>query len=87
MWVFGSHSDSRTDDISISQRDLLASKLLEIGKSALRTVREAETTSEKPQFQNAVTWLQKAFSIVEGGPETEQVDSQRLKVSIHLRAM
>ncbi|KAI0697156.1 hypothetical protein BC835DRAFT_1413864 [Cytidiella melzeri] len=61
------------------QRESLACKLLEIGKAILRNVREAETGSD---YQNALKWLQKAFSIAETSTEAADAGSQSLKRSI-----
>ena len=63
------------------QRVGLAAKLLDIGRSVLKTVREAPLGTGQPHAgQAAVKWLQKAFSFVELSDETTTTGMKDLKV-------
>ncbi|KAI0802995.1 hypothetical protein BC629DRAFT_1284035 [Irpex lacteus] len=66
----------------LSKRELLAAKLLEIGKAVLRNIREAEAGTEKTLYHTAIRWLQKAFYITETSAEDAEMVSQELKHSI-----
>lgn len=48
------------------QRELLAAKLLEIGKSILRgNSGEASGSGDGVKAQDAVRWMQKAYNVIE----------------------
>ena len=62
------------------QRESLAIKFLEIGKTILRSVRDTDASSEKIHCQNGIKWLQKAFSVVELCTEPDKGPVYDLKV-------
>lgn len=72
------HRDLKVNNIL--KRELLAAKLLEIGKAVLRNIREAEAGTEKTLYHTAIRWLQKAFYITETSAEDAEMVSQELKV-------
>jgi hypothetical protein len=69
--------------ILFSQRELLASKILEIGKSALKhSIRQGNSAIEKNGVRNldAVRWLQKAFAMTEQLDDSATPSIAELKV-------
>jgi hypothetical protein len=63
------------------QRELLAVKLLEIGKSILRAnPGEANSTGDGVHAQDAVQWMQKAYNMIEQLGDSETAGMAELKV-------
>ena len=58
----------------------LASKLLEIGKSLLRSPTEKRPSVEPGRAQDSVKWIQRAFSLMESVESAETLEITELKV-------
>ena len=60
----------------------LAAKLLEIGRSILKTVQDGPGDAvQPPPGEGAVKWMQKAFSIIELADDASTAGMGDLKVS------
>jgi hypothetical protein len=63
------------------QRELLAAKLLEIGKSVLKANSgEANGTGDGVKAQDAVRWMQKAYNMIEQLDDSATPGMVELKV-------
>ena len=66
------------------QRELLAAKLLEIGKSILRgNSGEASGSGDSVKAQDAVRWMQKAYNMIDQLDSTATPGMAELKVCVH----
>lgn len=65
------------------QRETLATKLLDIGKSLLRSCyQDSKSASEETKANEAIRWMQKAFSVIEPLDCATNLELAELKVSI-----
>lgn len=71
------------DAYNVPQRVSLATKLLEIGKYILKSVREAPPNPDGSPQPNAVKWMQKAFTVIDLSEDTTGPGIRDLKVSSH----
>lgn len=62
------------------QRELLASKILEIGQSMLKSVSRGPRDADSAECQRAVQWIQKAFAMAEQLADTATPGVAELKV-------
>jgi hypothetical protein len=62
---------------------MLASKLLDIGKSRLRSCYEdSKSAPDESKAQDAIRWMQKAFSVIEPLDCTTNIELAELKVRV-----
>jgi len=63
------------------QREILATKLLDIGKSILRSCYDdSGSAPEESKAQDAIRWMQKAFSVIEPLDCSTNAELAELKV-------
>lgn len=71
------------DAYNVPQRVSLATKLLEIGKSILKSVGDAPPNPDGAPQLNAVKWMQKAFTVIDLSDDTTAPGIRDLKVLSH----
>lgn len=76
-------NDGRLALLSNHDREILATKLLDIGKSILRTCYEGRNSApEESKAHDAIGWMQKAFSVIEPLDCTTNAELRELKRSV-----
>ncbi|KAJ8589076.1 SPO22-domain-containing protein [Rhizopogon salebrosus TDB-379] len=76
-------NDGRLALLSNHDREMLATKLLDIGKSILRTCYEGSNSApEEGKAHDAIRWMQKAFFVIEPLDCTTNTELRELKRSV-----
>ncbi|KAG0701956.1 meiosis protein SPO22/ZIP4 like-domain-containing protein [Suillus ampliporus] len=76
-------NDGRLVLLSYHDRETLATKLLDIGKSLLRSCyQDSKSAPEESKAQDAIRWMQKAFSVIEPMDCTTHTELAELKRSV-----
>ncbi|EJD04521.1 uncharacterized protein FOMMEDRAFT_146421 [Fomitiporia mediterranea MF3/22] len=84
---FTESDEKRLSLVAITDRELLASKIMEIGKSILRASARVQGESsaglvDAKRALDAIKWLQKAFTLVEKMEDSESAGVSEVKRSI-----